>query len=108
MYLTLSSSLRTRTWASLIPLFPILGPNKSLADDKLVVIACRSVHFAYEVPPSSRLMNSVKVRTFAPATCRCVRGFRQGYLGLQELDHGNEVVTFRVGDPDSRDDKRRA
>ena len=95
-----STSLMILTWGFLISLF--LTPI--LADEQLEGIACRSVHLAYEAPPALHLLSSVKVRTSAPGTYFCVGGFSQGYLGIQELDHGKKVAIFSVWDPGDQDD----
>jgi hypothetical protein len=74
------------------------------ADEKLKDIACRSVHWGYETPPSLVFYNEVKVERSAPGTYFCVCGFNQGYYGLQELADGKRLLIFSVWDPTAGDD----
>ena len=66
------------------------------ADERLAGIACRSVHLAYQAPPSTLFVNSVQVEHSAPGTYFCVCGFGKGYYGIQQLGNGKRLLIFSV------------
>lgn len=74
------------------------------ADERLKDVACRSVHWGYETPPSIAFYNEVTIDRSAPGTYFCVCGFNRGYYGLQELADGKKLLIFSVWDPGQGDD----
>jgi hypothetical protein len=85
----------------------LLAAGHLAADDKLFGIACRSVHLAYQAPPSVAFYNEVEVQRSAPGTYFCVCGFQMGYFGIQELADSRKVVIFSVWDPGDENDPNR-
>lgn len=75
-----------------------------VADEKLLGIACRSVHWGFETPAATAFYNEVTIDRSAPGTYFCVCGFNKGYFGLQELADGKRLLIFSVWDPGKQDD----
>ncbi len=98
-----------RTATILVAILPLLAPapRRARADERLLGIACRSVHLAYRAPvpaPAAAFYNEVTVDHSAPGTYFCVCGFDKGYVGIQELADGKKLVIFSVWDPGNQND----
>jgi hypothetical protein len=74
------------------------------ADERLKDIACRSVHLGYPTSEGIAFYNEVKVEKSAPGTYFMVCGWKDGYFGIQELDHGRKQLIFSVWDSFKTDD----
>jgi hypothetical protein len=79
--------------------------SKSVADERLAGIACRSVHLNYPGPEATAFLNEVVIDRSARGTYFCACGFGGGYYGLQELANGKKVVIFSVWDPGKQNDR---
>lgn len=80
--------------------------QKSVADERLAGIACRSVHLCYPAVEGQAFYNEITVAQSAPGTYFCACGFHGGYFGIQELGNGKKLVIFSVWDSGNQDDPK--
>lgn len=76
------------------------------ADEKLVGIACRSVHLGYRAPAGTAFYNEIVVDQSAPGTYFSVCAFNHGYFGIQQIDDKRKLVIFSIWDPGQQDDPK--
>lgn len=76
----------------LLPAFPLA------ADERLLGIACRSVHLGYPAADGFAFYNEVTIESSARGTYFAVCGWDKGYYGLQELGDGKKLLIFSVWD----------
>lgn len=81
----------------LISLLPA-SDKRSLGDERLKDIACRSVHLAYSGSEVIAFSNEVRIEQSAPGTYFMVCGWDAGYFGMQELANGKKLILFSVWD----------
>ncbi len=72
--------------------------KRSLSDERLKDIACRSVHLAYGGSDVVMFANEVRIEQSAPGTYFMVCGWDAGYFGMQELANGKKLILFSVWD----------
>jgi hypothetical protein len=85
----------------------MLAPRSARPDQRLLGIACRSVHLHYPAPEGQAFYNEVAVDQSAPGTYFCACGFSMGYFGMQELADGKKLLLFSVWDAGAQNDPDR-
>ena len=100
-----SSRRKTLACCALVAGFlaSLVAGSASLADERLLGIACRSVHLGYSAPDGIAFYNEVTVETSARGTYFAVCGWDKGYYGIQELANGKKLLIFSVWDSHADD-----